>query len=59
MAAFKRHRIVNLCTPQGSKALMDMELTVHERGEVKKKVYKDMKELKKGLEEEFGIRFLQ
>lgn len=59
VAAFKQHRIVNLCTPQGSKALMDMELTVHERGEVKKKVYKDMKELKKGLEEEFGIRFLQ
>ena len=56
-AAFKQRRIVNLCTPQGSKALTDMELTIHDRGKTKKKVYKDLEELKEGLEKEFGIRF--
>lgn len=56
--AFKQHRIVNLCTPQGSKALTDMELTIRSKDEVKKKVYKDFAELEKGLEEVFGIRYL-
>ena len=53
---FTYKRVINLCTPKGSKALTDMELTVHENGEVRQTVYKDLKDLEKGLEDEFGLR---
>ena len=33
-----------------------MELTVHENGEVRQTVYKDLIDLEKGLEDEFGLR---
>lgn len=52
---FTRRRVLNLCTPMGSKALMDMELTVADCGEKKQTVYRDLKELEAGLEKEFGI----
>lgn len=53
---FTQKRVINLCTPDGSKALMDMELTVHEGDRVRRRRYENMKELETGLEEEFGIR---
>lgn len=52
---FTRSRVVNLCTPDGSKALSDMELTVREKGNILKKSYGDIRELEAGLREEFGI----
>ncbi len=52
---FTRERIVNLCTPHGSKALTGMELTVRNRGIETRTVYKTEEELSKGLEKEFGI----
>ena len=54
---FTQKRVVNLCTKTGSKALMDMELTVRDGETVRKIVYLDRKELERGLEKEFGIRF--
>lgn len=52
---FTRKRVVNLCTKTGSKALMDMELTVREGETVRKKVYRNREELERGLREEFGL----
>ncbi len=52
---FTRSRVVNLCTPGGSRALSDMELTVREKGNILKKSYGDIRELEAGLREEFGI----
>ena len=52
---FTQKRVVNLCTKTGSKALMDMELTVRDGETVRKQVYQDREELRQGLEEEFGI----
>ena len=54
---FTRKRVVNLCTRTGSRALMDMELTVRDGDIVRKKVYQNTEELERGLEEEFGICF--
>ncbi len=53
---FTRRRVLNLCTPMGSKALMDMELTVTDCGQKKQTVYKDLGDLEAGLEKEFGIK---
>ena len=53
---FARSRVVNLCTPKGSKALNDLELVVREEGQERRVLYKDKKELEAGLAEEFGIR---
>ena len=53
---FTQKRIINLCTPDGSKALTDMELTIREKGAVHKTVYNNMDELERGLRREFGIR---
>lgn len=53
---FCQKRLVNLCTPNGSKALTDLELTIRENGEVRQVLYADKKELEQGLWEEFGIR---
>lgn len=53
---FTQKRVINLCTPEGSKALTDLELTVHENGEIRRTIYKDLEELEKGLEVEFGLR---
>lgn len=52
---FCRARILNLCTPNGSKALMNMELKTVENGTETVKIYADMEELQKGIQEEFGI----
>ncbi len=52
---FTQKRIVNLCTPSGSKALTDMELTVREAEKVYQTVYRDKGELEQGLRQEFGI----
>jgi len=52
---FTQKRIVNLCMPSGSKALTDMELTVREGKKVYQTMYRDKKELEKGLLQEFGI----
>lgn len=52
---FTRKRVLNLCTPMGSKALMDMELTVTDCGVKKQTVYRNLKELEEGLKKEFGI----
>lgn len=52
---FTQKRIVNICTPSGSKSLMDMELTIREKEHTEKKVYKNSAELQTGLFNEFGI----
>lgn len=52
---FCRARILNLCTPNGSKALMDMELKKTENGVTEVILYNNMEELKQGIEAEFGI----
>lgn len=52
---FTQKRVVNLCTKTGSKALMDMELTVRDGETVKKEIYQSQEELERGLREEFGI----
>lgn len=52
---FRRARILNLCTPNGSKALMDMELKIVENGVTTVKTYADSVELHAGIEEHFGI----
>lgn len=53
---FSRTRVLNLCTPRGSKALTGLELVVREDGEERKAVYGSRTELEEGLEREFGIR---
>ena len=52
---FARTRVLNLCTPRGSKALTGLELTVREDGEERKIVYNSATELEEGLAREFGI----
>lgn len=52
---FTQRRVVNICTSRGSKALMDMELTVRENGRARQSVYKSREELEEGLKKEFGI----
>ena len=53
---FSHTRILNLCTPGGSKALTGLELVVREDGEERRAVYSGRTELEEGLEREFGIR---
>lgn len=53
---FSHTRVLNLCTPDGNKALDDMELTVRSGGKEEKIVYRNKKELEEGMEKEFGIR---
>lgn len=52
---FTQKRVLNLCTPVGSKALMDMELIVNECGTKRQAVYRDIAELEAGLKKEFGL----
>lgn len=53
---FTKTRVINLCTPSGSKALTDRELTIRENGGERRIVYNTVEELEAGLENEFGIR---
>ncbi len=52
---FSHERVVNLCTPGGSKALTGMELVIRERGETVSRRLENEEELRMCLEEEFGI----
>lgn len=52
---FRQKRLLNLCTPNGSKALKDMELTVRDGQKVSAMVYRNREELERGLRDEFGI----
>lgn len=52
---FSRTRVVNLCTPGGSKALAGRELTVRENGSLHRSTYRSVTELEEGLAREFGI----
>jgi N-hydroxyarylamine O-acetyltransferase len=53
---FTKKRVVNLCTPSGSKALSDMELTIRDGDQTFVTVYADEAELRAGLENEFGLK---
>ena len=53
---FSKTRVLNLCTPRGSKALTGLELVVREDGRERKTVYNSRTELEEGLEKEFGIK---
>lgn len=53
---FRQKRIVNLCTPHGSRALADMELTIREGDQIIKRQLYNREELILCLKEEFGIR---
>ena len=53
---FSRTRVLNLCTPRGSKALTGLELVVREDGKERRTVYNNQTELEEGIEREFGIR---
>ena len=53
---FARTRVLNLCTPRGSKALTGLELVVREDGAERRETYRSTAELEEGLEREFGIR---
>ena len=53
---FTQKRVVNICTPNGSKALTDMELTVRDNGCIRQETYCSPEELAAGLEKEFGIQ---
>ncbi len=52
---FSQKRILNLCTPTGSKALAGMELTVRDSGEITTHRCADEQELRQVLQGEFGI----
>lgn len=53
---FSHTRVLNLCTPHGSKALRGLELVVREDGQERKAAYHSKTELEEGLEKEFGIK---
>lgn len=53
---FTQKRIVNICTPSGSKALTDMELTVRDGDLVTRKQLLNEEELTACLKDDFGIR---
>lgn len=53
---FSRTRVVNLCTPDGSKALTGRILTVRKKNEEYRVIYENQDKLEKGLEQEFGIK---
>ena len=53
---FARTRVLNLCTPRGSKALTGLELVVREDGKERREVYNSRAELEAGIEREFGIK---
>ena len=53
---FSHARILNLCTPRGSKALTNLELVVREDGAERRTTYHDTAELEEGLEKEFGLK---
>lgn len=53
---FTQKRVVNICTPNGSKALTDMVLTVRGGGCIRQETYHSPEELAAGLEKEFGIQ---
>lgn len=54
---FTQKRVVNLCTDTGSKALTDRELTIRTGGVVRTRTCKDLDEVYRVLETEFGIHF--
>ena len=53
---FSHTRVLNLCTPRGSKALTGLELVVREDGTERRVTYNNTAELEEGLEAEFGLR---
>lgn len=53
---FSHKRVVNLCTPGGSRALTDMELAIREGDRITRRQLQSKKELKACLEEEFGLK---
>ena len=53
---FSRTRVLNLCTPRGSKALTGLELVVREDGGERRVTYGSRAELEAGIEREFGIK---
>lgn len=56
---FTQKRIVNICTPSGSRALTDMELTVRDGDLVTRRQLLNREELAACLQEDFGIRDVQ
>ncbi|MCI9135540.1 MAG: arylamine N-acetyltransferase [Lachnospiraceae bacterium] len=52
---FTQKRIINLCTPDGSKALTDKELTIRTKEGVTRRTCESREELETALREEFGI----
>lgn len=52
---FSHTRVVNLCTPGGSRALTDMELVIREGEQTIRRRLQDEAELKACLKEEFGL----
>lgn len=52
---FTQKRIINLCTPEGSKALTDRELTIRTKESVIRRTCESKEELEAVLREEFGI----
>lgn len=55
LVIFSHRRVVNLCTPGGSRALTDMELVIREGGQTIRRRLQDEAELKACLKEEFGL----
>lgn len=52
---FSHKRVVNLCTPEGSRTLTEMELVIREGDQAFRRQLRDEEELKRCLEEEFGL----
>lgn len=52
---FTKARVVNLCIPGGSKALLNQELTIRKNGKEQTIVYQTQEELEAGLKQEFGL----
>lgn len=55
LVIFSHRRVVNLCTPGGSRALTDMELVIREGEQISRRRLQDEAELKACLKEEFGL----
>lgn len=56
---FSHKRVVNLCTPGGSKALTDMELVIRKGDQTIQRQLQDKEELQACLKEEFGLCLTQ